>query len=78
MEKHCKRSAALEIADSDSRCGMFSAFAGVCWRQIGPESRNSARKGSAVLEKTEKYCAHVLHAAVRWDVAVFLSYLENG
>ena len=72
------RSAALEIADSDSRCGMFLAFAGVYWRQICPESRNRARKGSAVLEKTEKYCAHAQHAAVRWDVAVFLSYLENG
>ena len=43
----------VQIAVSDSRGGMFLAFAGVYGSWIAPENRNGTRKGSAVVEKTE-------------------------
>ena len=52
-----ERRVTFEIAVSYSRGGMFSAFVGDFRCRIGPENRNGARKGSAVAEKTEKYCA---------------------
>jgi hypothetical protein len=54
--KHDKKQPASEIAVSDSRCELFSAFAGdqVCW--VGPKNRNGTRMRPAVAEKTENYC----------------------
>ena len=58
-EKYCahvpneERRAASKIAVSDSRGGMFSAFAGVYGSWIAPENRNGTRKGSGVVEITE-------------------------
>ena len=62
-EKHCAHAADLltpasEIVVADSRGGMFSAFAYVYGGRVGPENRNGTRKGSVVVEKTEKHCAH--------------------
>ena len=56
-QEHDKKRPASKIAVLDSRCGMFSAFAGdqVCW--VGPKNRNGTRMRTAVAEKTENYCA---------------------
>ena len=48
----------FKIAVFDSRGRMFSAFVGAQLCRIGPENRNGTRKGSVVVEKTEKHCAH--------------------
>ena len=48
------RRAAFEIAKFDSHRGMFSSCGGVKGHWVGPESRNWARKGSAVVEIFEK------------------------
>ena len=54
--EHDKKLAVSEIAVLDSRCGMFSAFAGdqVCW--LGPKNRHGTWMRPAVAEKTENYC----------------------
>ena len=49
---------ASEIVAAYSRVGIFSAFAYVYGGRVGPENRNGTRKGSVVVEKTEKHCAH--------------------
>ena len=55
-QEHDKKQPASKIAVLDSRCGMFSAFAGdqVCW--VGPKNRNGTWMRPAVAEKTENYC----------------------
>jgi hypothetical protein len=49
--KHCAHTESVrrgdlplnfEVAVSDSRCGMFSAFVGLGGCRIGPETRNGA------------------------------------
>ncbi len=44
-----------ENAKCNSCCWIFSAFVGVDACRIGPETRNWARKGSVIAEKTEIY-----------------------
>jgi hypothetical protein len=51
-------SLATQICVSDSRGRMFSAFAGDYGCRIGPETRNSARIRSVVVEIFKKHCAH--------------------
>ena len=82
-EKYCahvpneERRAATEIAVSDSRGGMFLAFASVYGSWIAPENRNGTRKGSGVVEKTEKYCADARFLSCCRTNTVFLSFLSN-
>ena len=56
---------------------MFSAFAGVYRCRSGPESRKKSRKGSAVLEITEKNSNVPADCYMQDMSTVFLSFLDN-